>query len=392
MQWSFAVEPMEQRLFLSASGSKIIFNDQFTGTSVDGRYWYIPKWRYNGDGTFVGRTQFRCSQNAELPEVKRGAARLVLDSYNPTGFSFYGTDLITRQIFRIKRGTVLDVRIRAKMNNAVGGVVGGLFPYMVKKSGAHDEVDTELLSNEIVSGKNRVETNVYANEGLGAGKPAYAALPRGGKLSGYHNYQMVVSPGQFVRWFVDGRLVRQETAKVPSGPFRVHLNIWAPASGWAEAYSSSIQPVSSAKKNRRYSMDVDSVVVRTAKAKPFTPTPPSDVIPGEKGIQITSVPALGAAGFAEGAVSGIKLSEYAGVAVFIKVSGGWWTKPYFSDPITKIQSDGTWKADIATGGHDPDATAIRAYLVPKGVEVPAMSGGSTFPESMSSLLYAERTR
>jgi hypothetical protein len=40
------------------------------------------------------------------------------------------------------------------------------------------------------------------------------------------------------------------------------------------------------------------------------------------------------------------------VAVFIRVRGGWWTKPYWAEPRTRIRVDGTWVCDITTGGVD----------------------------------------
>lgn|GEM_PF-319368 len=69
------------------------------------------------------------------------------------------------------------------------------------------------------------------------------------------------------------------------------------------------------------------------------------------------------------------------VAVYIYVSG-WWTKPYFDSPLTSIRVDGTWTCDITTGGTDPLATRIAAFLVPKGYAPPLMSGGQTLPAEL----------
>ncbi len=68
------------------------------------------------------------------------------------------------------------------------------------------------------------------------------------------------------------------------------------------------------------------------------------------------------------------------VEIYIKVRGKWWTKPYWSDPLTPINFDGTWKCNINTGGVDREASQVAAFLVPKGstarlagghVEIPA---------------------
>ncbi|MFI5378169.1 MAG: glycoside hydrolase family 16 protein [Tepidisphaerales bacterium] len=256
------MESLESRQLLSGT-TTVLMQDDFSGQSVNGNIWHIPTWTPDGS-TYLGRTQLAVAQNASPPHVSGGAVHLTLDTYNPTGFSFYGTELISNKTFKI--GTGLDVKIRAKLNAPIpGGVVGGLFLYMLKPGGTnHDEVDTELLSNQIATGGNNLHTNVYANEPLGAGSPLLRPLPGGGKLAGYHTYQMKCEPGR-VTWYVDGVLVRSERVKVPAGPVKVYLNIWAPAQEWPAAYNSKIQPTSTAAKNKRYSMDVDSVLVRSVK-------------------------------------------------------------------------------------------------------------------------------
>ncbi len=57
------------------------------------------------------------------------------------------------------------------------------------------------------------------------------------------------------------------------------------------------------------------------------------------------------------------------VAVYIYV-GGWWTKPYWNAPLTPIAADGTWVTDITTGGNDPLATQIAAFLIPNSYTPP----------------------
>jgi exo-beta-1,3-glucanase (GH17 family) len=69
------------------------------------------------------------------------------------------------------------------------------------------------------------------------------------------------------------------------------------------------------------------------------------------------------------------------VAVYIHV-GDWWTKPTFANPLTSIGLDGSWERDITTGGNDPLATQIVAYLVPKTFNPPAMLGGQTLPPTL----------
>jgi hypothetical protein len=67
-------------------------------------------------------------------------------------------------------------------------------------------------------------------------------------------------------------------------------------------------------------------------------------------IEITSVPDYGEDGFITGAVSEIDFASPR-AAVYIQIEGlGWWTKPTFAKPTVPIEPDGTFTADVATGG------------------------------------------
>jgi beta-glucanase (GH16 family) len=253
------LEPLEPRRLLSASAPTVLFQDDFGGTNLNSHFWHIPQFDPSGS-TFVGRTQFAVSQNASPPRVSHGAVHLTLDTFNPTGFSFYGTELISDSTFKIKTG--LDIKIRAKLNSPIpGGIVGGLFLYKLKSAGLHDEIDAELLSNQLTK-TNHLQTNIYANQPLGAGSPLFVSLPRGGTLTDYHTYQLTCYPNK-VTWRIDGVLVRTEKQLLPTGPFHLYLNLWAPAQDWADAFSPSINPTAQKSSNQRFSMDIDSVLVRS---------------------------------------------------------------------------------------------------------------------------------
>jgi hypothetical protein len=78
------------------------------------------------------------------------------------------------------------------------------------------------------------------------------------------------------------------------------------------------------------------------------------------------------------------------IAVYIYVSG-WWTKPYWAWPLTTIQSDGAWATNITTGGNDPYATRLGAFLVPNGYNPPPMSGGVELPAELYQNAVAYKT-
>lgn len=99
----------------------------------------------------------------------------------------------------------------------------------------------------------------------------------------------------------------------------------------------------------------------------------------EPGIAIDGVSPYGDPdGYVWGHVVGIDPQNYS-VAVYINARGGWWTKPYWDEPLTPINSDFTWDCDITTGGVDEEATEICAFLVPNDYAPPSMSGQSDLP-------------
>ncbi len=103
--------------------------------------------------------------------------------------------------------------------------------------------------------------------------------------------------------------------------------------------------------------------------------------PGEPAIEFTYVPPYGSFENLEGQVWHVWPDEYR-VAVYINVRGGWWTKPYWNNPLTLISCDGSWVCDITTGGVDKEATEIVAYLVPVGYDPPLARGETSLPPEL----------
>ncbi len=115
--------------------------------------------------------------------------------------------------------------------------------------------------------------------------------------------------------------------------------------------------------------------------------------PGDPAIEFTSVPPYGSFENLKGQVWHVEPGDYR-VAVYIYVVGGWWTKPYWNNPVTVINCDGRWECDITTGGVDERATRIAAYLIPSGYDPPLAGGSSSLPPELeeNSLAKAETTR
>lgn len=101
--------------------------------------------------------------------------------------------------------------------------------------------------------------------------------------------------------------------------------------------------------------------------------------PGAPTIELTSVPPIGSTADLRGRVLHVRPSAHA-VVVYIRVNNGWWVKPYFASPLTAISPvDGSWTADITTGGVDPQASEVVAFLVTSGFAPPLASGWTSLP-------------
>lgn len=116
-------------------------------------------------------------------------------------------------------------------------------------------------------------------------------------------------------------------------------------------------------------------------------------ITGAPAIRLTYVPPRGSYDDLQGVVENINPALVA-VAVYIEVDGRWWTKPYWDRPRTPVRSDNTWVCDITTGGHDQNATRIRAYLIRKDYEPPLapQQGLPPDPPTPDVLAMVEVTR
>jgi len=244
---------------LLAARAATLLDENFAGKPVDPKNWEIPTFKATGDGTFIGRTQFRVTQNSGLPKTDAHGALIAIETFNQAEASFLGTEMISAQEFSVGKG--LDVTIRAKMNSAAHpGIVGGIFLYALKPGSntIHDEIDFELLTNR----PDAVQTNIYANEELGIGHVIFVPYPAGG-MADYHDYEIRWT-AKDVTWLIDGKPVRTTTENVPTEPMKFHFNIWAPDAHWPGGFNAAIQPVTDAARNSVLDyLSVASIKVRT---------------------------------------------------------------------------------------------------------------------------------
>jgi len=96
-------------------------------------------------------------------------------------------------------------------------------------------------------------------------------------------------------------------------------------------------------------------------------------------IRITSV----SDGFVTGHAEGVDASDTR-VTLYIRVRGAWWgPKPYWDEPYTTINADGSWRTPYITGGVDNEASEVAAYLVPVSYNPPDLDGDESLPEELS---------
>lgn len=109
--------------------------------------------------------------------------------------------------------------------------------------------------------------------------------------------------------------------------------------------------------------------------------------PGTPRIEFTFVPRYGSFDDLRGQIWHVRSVDY-WVVVYIYVSF-WWIKPTFDRPLTIINCDGRWTADITTGGFDQNATKIKAFLVPHGFKPPLVGGARELPAVLDSVAIAQ---
>ncbi|MBV9464231.1 MAG: VCBS repeat-containing protein [Verrucomicrobiae bacterium] len=107
--------------------------------------------------------------------------------------------------------------------------------------------------------------------------------------------------------------------------------------------------------------------------------------PSHPEVHLTSWPALGVGGSVSGRVAALNAGDYK-VVVYIYVPGwGWAIKPTLANPYTSINADGTWSANITTGGNDANASRIVAFLFRSSqYSPPVFSQASTLPAELST--------
>ena len=203
----------------------LIFSDFFDGTSLDLNKWNLTE----GNGSFIGRTQYRATSAVSTILVDNGSINLPLDTYNPTamtpGDSFYGTDIFTEQLFepRPDLDTGISVEARVRVRQPISnGIVAGFFSFITNDTNtARDETTFELLSNSLNRGGNRIFTNAFNDRDFNhPGDKLNVLAPDLFKLNQFNTIRFDWF-GDVIRYWVNGQIIREELVEIPSACLRV---------------------------------------------------------------------------------------------------------------------------------------------------------------------------
>ena len=110
---------------------------------------------------------------------------------------------------------------------------------------------------------------------------------------------------------------------------------------------------------------------------------------GADTLMLDYIPVIGSHDLIKGHINDVNTCDY-NIASYIKVGGGWWTKPTFGMPTVPVLCNGKWTIDYTAGGNDPLATDMCFFLVPSGYDPPPCSGCGTIPQEVYTNSIAER--
>jgi hypothetical protein len=254
--------------------AQLLLRDDFDGSgNVDTTVWRLPFG--DSEGTFVGRTQFRGNAATDIPQqgiaealaVDGKVAEIKLDTYSPIdpGNQFLGTDLLTKRNFARAGGLTFEARMRLKPTTT-GGLVGGFFLFDVTRENppgteVRDEIDFELLSNQATGAATHDPfTNYWNDEPFSDPGDGQFINVNGLDLTQFQDYKVEWTP-QAMKWYVNNQLVRTQTTNVPDDPMKLHFNLWAPDSSFADAFNAALTPAATPGANQTHSVQVDHVEV-----------------------------------------------------------------------------------------------------------------------------------
>jgi hypothetical protein len=247
--------------------SQVLLDEDFAGATLDATTWDVAV-------NTIGRTQFGLT-----PTLAGGVATFRFDTHNAgdPGNTFKGTEIKTDAQFTRNGTEVLEFEARLRIVSPMAnGLVNAFFTFDAA-GGPTDEIDFELLSNWInnpaAAGRILLATWDDFDEGNPQPQQNFttSALVKNFDPFSFNDYKMIWYADR-TEWYVNDILIYSTTETLPDDPMKVHLNIWAPKSSFAVAFSNTLQPVANIGDNTSYTYEVESVTVTKIAAPPTVPT------------------------------------------------------------------------------------------------------------------------
>lgn len=281
----------------------ILFQDNFStpGTQLNLAAWTTEV----GPPSFLGRTQLAdwvTPGGVGKFVVGSGGAQLTLNTFNPTGFSFYGTHGKTLMSFVPRANTTIEFNTRLQLTSLQRGLVYGMYLYGCDPATCatrHDEIDIELLTNYLQPGGSplMVQLNRYADEPPGVGNGGLVNLPAGFDPLAAHVWTIRWSATRIglvtgiddltrIDYLVDGVFLSSATTHVPRSPMQANVIAWAPAEDWGAAFDSSLQPVTTAARNQSFTALLTSISVNETTPAGIPPSIAVFRTPGALGVWV----------------------------------------------------------------------------------------------------------
>ena len=266
-------------------GGQLLFDD-FSSAALNSSVWDRYKFPQKLQRTGFGNNGINLNENGT------SFTRLTLDSYNADapGDLFRGTEIITKNSYRVGNGLEAEARVRAP--NLPSGLIAAFFlisDRYISGGGSlesryrKDEIDFEFITKqqEEFGGRNRLYTNVWNNwnEEL----YGFDGNPNAEDTPNRNNDDLVYMPSvdsaydyanwniYKIRWlpdrtefYINDKLERIEREVKPDQALSLHFNFWTPTPDFQQAFSNNLPgPVSTANNpdRRTYQFDVDYVKV-----------------------------------------------------------------------------------------------------------------------------------
>jgi len=354
-----------------AYGQVVLFNEPFgiPGSQLNMAMWTTER----GASSYLGRTQLAdwvTPGGLGKFVVDSAGAQLAVNTYNPTGSSFYGTHAKTLLSFQPSSASTIQISARLRLTSLQPGIVYALYLYGCRDQTScatnHDEIDLELVTNALQPGSPAsVEVNSYAAEPLGAGSGQLVTVPAGFDALAEHEWSIQWSQ-QSIKYFLDGTLLFSRTSHVPSGPMQANIEAWVPDSTWPQAFSATVQPTAAAAQNQRFFGVLRSLRVEESGSQNSDPALVEYQVTGSADLEgITSGPD-GAVWFAANTTGKIGRIAKAGSVTTYSLNSAFSVTSITTGPDGKLWFAGSTIGSVTTTGQITKYPFVGGYGIAVG--------------------------